>query len=81
MFEATGTKLPMLSKKLGVKFLAGPLITTEHKSVGIIEAKNHEAVRQFVIESGLIQWNSIEVLHGISMEEAGKEIASLKAIY
>ncbi len=81
LFESTGPKIPELGKKHGVKFLAGPLITTEHKAVGILEARDNESVRKFIMESGLIQWNSVQVLHGVSMEEAGKEVAGLTALY
>lgn len=81
LFELAGAEIPKLGRKHGVKFLAGPLITTEHKAVAIAEAKDNESLRKFILESGLIQWNSVQVLHGISMEEAGKEIASLKAVY
>ncbi len=81
LFESGAAKIPELGKKHGVKFLAGPLVTTEHKSVGILEARDNESVRKFILESGLIQWNSVEVLHGVSMEEAGREIASLTALY
>lgn len=77
----SATEIPKLGKKLGVEFLAGPLITTEHKSVSIVKAKDVKAVRDFVLESGLIQWNSVEVMHGISTEEAAEEIKKLRPIY
>ena len=70
-----------LGKKLGVEYLAGPLITTEHKSYSIVKAKNVEAVRNFLVESGLIQWNSIDVVHGVTMDQALEEINKLKPIY
>ena len=66
---------------LGVEYLAGPLITTEHKSYSIVKAKNVEAVRNFLVESGLIQWNSIDVVHGVTMDQALEEINKLKPIY
>ncbi len=74
-------EIPKLGEKLGVEFLAGPLITTEHKSVSIVKAKNVESVRKFILESGMIQWNSVEVMHGVSMEEAIEELNKLKPIY
>ncbi len=80
-FLKGAAEIPNLGKKLGVEFLAGPLITTEHKSVSIVKAKDIEAVRGFIIESGMIQWNSVEVMHGVSMEEAIEEINKLKPIY
>ena len=69
------------AEKHGVEYLAGPIITTEHKSYAIVKAKNVEAVRNFVIESGLIQWNSVDVVHGVSMDRALEEINKLKPIY
>ena len=81
IFLERGPEIPNLGKKLGVEFLAGPLITTEHKSISIVKANSAEAVRKFVLESGLIQWNSVEVLHGVSMERAAEEVNTLKPIY
>lgn len=73
--------LPRLGKKLGVKFLAGPLVTTEHRSVAIAEAKDVEAIRQFAMESGMIRYNSIKVSPGIPMEQAIAELNDLDPIY
>ena len=73
--------IPGLARKAGVKIVAGPLITTEHKAVAVVDAKNVESVRAFVINSGFIQWNSVEVLAGVSIEEAKQEIESLDPIY
>jgi hypothetical protein len=70
-----------LAKKSGVEFLAGPIISMEHKSVSIVKAGNVEAIREFLLDTGMIQWNSIEILPGVSMEEAREEIEKLKPIY
>ncbi len=74
-------EIPKLAEKHGVEYLAGPIITTEHKSYSIVKAENVEAVRNFLLESGLIQWNSVDVVHGVSMEKAIEEIHKLKPIY
>jgi len=75
------SELPRLTKKTGVKILAGPLVTTGHRFLAFVEAASVEAVRDFVFESALIQWNSVEILPGRSMEEALKETDRLKPIY
>lgn len=75
------TELPKLAKRLGIKFVAGPLISTEHKAVAIVEAEKVEAVRNLIIEGGFIQWNSVEVLPCVTMEEAFQEVEKLKPIY
>ncbi len=46
-----------------------------------MEAQKVEAVRDFVMQSGLIQWNSVEIINVITQEEAIKEIAALTPIY
>lgn len=72
---------PSLGKKLGVKFLAGPIITTEHRSVSIVEARDVEAIRQFAMKSGIIRYNSIRVTPGVPMEQALEELNDLDPIY
>jgi hypothetical protein len=75
------TELPTLGKKFGVEILAGPIVSTEHKSVSIVKAPNAKAVRDFVMESGMIQWNEIEIMNGVPLPEAVEEISKLKPIY
>jgi hypothetical protein len=74
-------EISKLSERLGVEYLAGPIVTTEHKSYAIVKAKNVESVRNFLIESGMIQWNTVDVIHGVSMDQALQEIDKLKPIY
>jgi len=73
--------LPSLGKKLGVKFLAGPLVTTEHRSIAIVEAREEEAIRPFALQSGMIRYNSIRVSLGVPMEQALREVNELDPIY
>ena len=79
--NALAGELPRLTKKTGVKIIVGPLVTTGHRSLAFIEAASVEAVRDFVFESALIQWNSVEILPGRPMDQTLKEIDSLKPIY
>jgi len=81
IFLNRAPEIPRLAKKSGVEFLAGPIISTEHKSVSVVNAANVEAVREFLLESGMIQWNSIEIIPGVSMDEAREELEKLKPIY
>src|SRR5256712_9714623 len=74
-------EMPKLAERLGVEYLARPIISTEHKSIAIVRAKNVEAVRNLAIERGRIQWKSGEILHGGSMDPASDEIKHLKPIY
>src|SRR5947208_16906208 len=71
-------EMEKLGNQLGVEYLAGPLITTEHQSYSIVKPKNVEAVRNFHVETRLIQWNSIDLVHGVTMDQALDVTANLK---
>jgi hypothetical protein len=60
--EGLGQNLPKLSEAAGVMFLTGPLhLDPGHRTVSVVEAPNIEAVTQLVYDSGLSQWNTVEV--------------------
>ncbi|MGA8535811.1 MAG: hypothetical protein WB789_00260 [Thermoplasmata archaeon] len=81
LFGADPAPIMALAQKLGVKPVVGPLVSTEHRTFVVMEAQKVEAVRDFVMQSGLIQWNSVEIINVITQEEAIKEIAALTPIY
>ncbi len=61
--EAAGKKHQVKLKSSHVK-LAGHLV------VLIFEAPSIEAVQNFLIEGGMVQWNDVEIYPSVSMEEA-----------
>src|SRR5438552_16826640 len=67
-------EMTKIAETRGVEYLAGPIITTEHKSYSIVKAKNVEAARNVLIESALIQWNSVDHIHGVPMHQAPEGI-------
>ena len=75
------SEMPKLARKFGIHFLAGPLVSNAHKGVAIITAEKVEAINDFLQESGLIQWNSVEVIPSQPMDEALKALDNLKPIY
>src|SRR5207247_6916396 len=81
VFLNRSPEMTKIAERLGVEYLAGPIITTEHKSYSIVKAKNVEAVRNFRIERVLIQWNSVDVVHGVPMDQPLEENNKLKPIY
>jgi hypothetical protein len=59
--EALGEKLPQLAEKLGVKLEGPPLhLDPSHRTLILAEAPNAEAMRDFVMESGLSQFNNLD---------------------
>jgi hypothetical protein len=60
--EGMGQDLPKLAEAAGVTFLTGPLhLDPGHRTLAVVEAPNVEAVVELVYDSGLSQWNTVEV--------------------
>ena len=54
--------LPKLSEEVGVTFKAGPLhLDPGHRMIALVEAPSIEIVTKLVFDTGLSQWNSVEV--------------------
>lgn len=74
-------ELPKLARKMGVKFVAGPTVSNEHRGFAFIESEKVESVNDLILQSGLIQWQSVEVIPVLSMDEGMKQVEMLKPIY
>ncbi len=71
MLVRAGSELPQLAQKLRIRFVAGPLILgSEHEGVAVVEADTIEAVQEFIIQSGMVQWNAVRVSQAMSLQEA-----------
>ncbi|MFD4544326.1 hypothetical protein [Streptomyces bauhiniae] len=80
MYKKLGPKVSDASK-YGVTIHMGPLITSDHRSFWVVEAENYDDLRRFVVESGLIQWNSVTTLPVIDYATALTEVESLAPIW
>jgi len=70
-----------LGAKVGVTFLIGPLMgATNHQSYAVVEAPNIETVTDLMFRSGLIQWNKVDVVHALTVDEAVKHMKDLQPI-
>ena len=59
-----------VAQSVGMKILLGPLhLDPSHRTLAIIEAPTIEAVNKWVIETGLFQWNTVEVSAVTPIEE------------
>ena len=60
--EGLGQNLPKLAEAARISFVTGPLhLDPGHRTVAVVEAPSIEAVTQLVYETGLSQWNTVEV--------------------
>ncbi len=64
-------ELPQLAQRLKIQFIVGPLILgAEHESVAVVEADRYETVQDFILQSGLVQWNAVRISPAMTQEEA-----------
>ena len=74
------TQLEGAQKTHQVSVLLGHVLGVSHRMVVIIEAPHVEAVRAFAMDTGLVQWNSVEISPSWGFEEAVKQASALTAI-
>jgi hypothetical protein len=63
-------QIPDLAKKLGVEIITLRVLGPDHQVIAVVEAADIEAVRDFLMQSRLVQWNTTTVRATWSMEEA-----------
>jgi hypothetical protein len=74
-------EIPNLAGKLGVKIITLNVFGPDHQVLAVVESSDIEAVRDFVTESRLIQWNTINVHATWTLEEALAKADKLPALF
>jgi uncharacterized protein with GYD domain len=68
-------EIPRLAEKLGIRFVAGPLVlAAEHEGIAVVETDRPEAIHEFILQSGLMQWNSVRVTPAQTLQDAMKDL-------
>jgi hypothetical protein len=81
MLTEGAAQIPQLAEQLGVDIVTLRVFGPDHIVLAVVEAKDIEAVRDFIIESRLIQWNTTKIHATYSMEEAIARADDLEAIF
>jgi hypothetical protein len=81
IFKRAQTQRAKAAQKAGVKLIAGPLFSTNHKSIVVTEASKVESVVDMLTELHVPQWNSVDIQPYLSAEDAEKMVDAQKAIY
>jgi hypothetical protein len=74
------TQMEAAQQKHQVRVLSGHVLGASHRMVVLTEAPNVEAVRDFVMETGLVQWNSVEIYPSWALDEAIRQASTLAPI-
>jgi hypothetical protein len=74
------TQMEAAQQKHQVRVLSGHVLGASHRMVVLTEAPTVEAVRDFVMETGLVQWNSVEIYPSWALDEAIRQASALAPI-
>ena len=74
-------QIPQLAEQLGVHIVTLRVFGPDHIVLAVVEANDIEAVRDFIFQTGLIQWNTTSIHATYSMEEALAKADDMEAIF
>lgn len=81
MMKQGATELPALADKLGIKIVAINVFGPDHVIMGVVEADGIGPVRDFIMQSRMIQWSTTRVHATYTMEEALAKADELPAMF
>jgi hypothetical protein len=81
MLQEGATQIPQLADELGVDIVTLRIFGPDHTLLAVVDANDIEAVREFVVRSRLIQWNTTRIHATYSMDEALAKVDLLETIF
>jgi hypothetical protein len=81
MLKEGAAQMPRLAEQLGVDIVTLRIFGPDHIVLAVVEANDIEPVRDFIMQSRLIQWNTTKIHATYSMEEAVAKSDELEAIF
>ena len=76
-----GGAVPQLAEQLGIDIGTLRIFGPDHIILAVVEADDIEAVRNFALQSCLMQWNTVKIHPTYSMEEAVALIDEVETIF
>jgi len=74
-------EIPEIAKRLGVKIITINVYGPDHEVLAVVEAAGIEPVRDFVMQSRLVQWNTTAIHATWTLEEALTKADALPTIF
>ncbi|HEX8854789.1 MAG TPA: hypothetical protein VF752_04245 [Thermoleophilaceae bacterium] len=81
MLKEGAGQIPQLAEQLGINIVTLRVFGPDHILLGVLDADNIDAVRDFVFQSRLIQWNTTRIHATYSMEEAVAMVDEVETIF
>jgi hypothetical protein len=80
--EGLGAQLPKLLEDGGITFDLQPLhLDPGHRTIAVVDAPNVEAVAKLVFDSGLSQWNTVEVCPVTPVQELMERVDEFPIVF
>jgi hypothetical protein len=74
-------QIPQLAEQLGVTIETLRIFGPDHIILAVVEAGDIDSVRNFALQSRLMQWNTVKIHATYSIEEAVAMIDEVEAIF
>jgi hypothetical protein len=81
MMKEGAPQIPQLAEQLGLNIITMRVFGPDHIMLAVIEADDIEAVRDFMFQSRLIQWNTTNIYPTYSVEEALAKADGMEPIF
>lgn len=81
MLHQGAAQIPQLADQLGVDIVTLRIFGPDHILLVVVEANDIEVVRDFILHSRLIQWNTTKIHATYSIEEAIAKTDLLETIF
>ena len=81
MLKEGATQIQQLAERLGIDIVTLRVFGPDHVVLAVVEANDIEAVREFILQSRLIQWSTTHIHATYSMDEAIAKADEVEAIF
>jgi hypothetical protein len=81
IFNEGAGQIPQLAEKLGVNIITLRIFGPDHIILAVVEAADIGSVRDFALQSHLMQWNTVKIHATYSLEEALPLVNGIETIF
>jgi predicted RecB family endonuclease len=75
------SQIPQLAEQLGVEIGTLRIFGPDHIILAVVEADDIDSVREFALQSRLMQWNTVKIHATYSIEEALEKLDQVETIF
>jgi predicted RecB family endonuclease len=81
MLKEGASQIPQLAEQLGINIVTLRIFGPDHIVLAVVEADDIDSVRDFALQSRLMQWNTVKIHATYSIDEAVAMIDEVEAIF